>query len=323
MIGIVLTIAVSVLFACYKNNNEKPETWDVDQEEAEITEAEATEPKTAEVKAYRVPGIDPGGEEKTEQAPVQKPVKEKITPVLSEEEILNMSDDEFMNYGQLVFDGLLNEAYPQINKMKDFTELINPDDIYTIYVFRAEKSADNDLEANIIAEEFWESKNEFWGSVNGSEGKKYFNRGITGENSKFWVFKGDLYLNNDYSYSERLVVFKSEYYDMESRKTGFELNDENVKLFFDLVYEEQYSNMRVCIGEYVSEVEGGVEFRKYYIDVHYYMDLDKWDNTLLKKTWHISDDGIVNKPDPESEVVREWNSHEWLLWQIYGDDWKL
>ena len=321
IILVILSVA-SILLIRYRRN----EAY-IESQEPELSEAEATEPKRTEVKAYRVPGIEPGGEEKTEKAPVQEPVKEKITPVLSEEEILNMSDDEFMNYGQLVFDGLLNEAYPHIAQSEEYKELIGHAEELSSSVSRAYDSAYSSSDAKAIASEFWRRVNEYYwtkeaiqysGSLNGM-----ISKGIIGENDKFWIFKGDCYEKNIFLYSKPLIIFKSDYYDSDQGKVGFELNEENVKLFFDLVYEEQYRNMCICIGEFVSQVEDGFEFRRYYIDVQYYMDFDEWDNTLLKKTWHISDDGIVNKPDPESEVVREWNSHEWHLWQIYGDDWKL
>ena len=204
-----------------------------------------------------------------------------VMPALSEDEILNMSDEDLWNYADLSARELLLQADTPNPTRSEFG--ISRAAGYR-YVGRwAPASASDDEEALDIATAEWQD----------SPMNTYENLKLGGKNDEFWLFQCDNYYLGQMNMIDTRMVYNIDYYDAQNETVKFELNEENIRRFFAYRSMEIDIWAMTCLGEYVIDDGDGFTFRKYYINVGG-GDWGMHDIAILDlEEWHISTDGKV------------------------------
>lgn len=207
--------------------------------------------------------------------------KDMVRPDLTEEEILNMSDEKFTEYGMLLIDHRIEDVQtpnPQRNEF-GFTR----DEGYCFAGMPAERSASDYEEALIIAREEWQNNSD----------NTYKDISLLGENDKFWLFACPSYYRGEFNMICTKAVFKKDYFDEETAAAGFELTEENIRTFFAYRSYDEIDQPETCIGEFVINTETGYVFRRYYMYICYGDYGINDEANMLTREWNISNDGII------------------------------
>ena len=258
VLSVILSAAtVAVLIGCSSKESNAPEHTEKSLSEISVT----PENEYSDVAQH-------AEETKDEEQP--------ITPELSEDDILNMPDEDLWNYADLAARGLLLGAdTPNPTK----SEFRIP---YEVGWWAPVSAADADEALKIVTAE-WK----------GGPMLTYKNIELAGENDAFWFFRCDNYYNGLWNKVSTLMVYNIDYYDAKKETVKFELNEDNIRRFF--AYRTNDINIwaRVCLGEYVIDDGDGFTFRRYYVNVGG-GDGGMHDTAILDlEEWHISADGKV------------------------------
>ena len=192
-----------------------------------------------------------------EEYPVATPIPEEdiIYLNLTEDEILNMSDEDLCYYADLEAKRLLGNSlsYQDNPKKKVYEDIKNViGSKYDSYLFPAASSAEDYDDALRIAESEFPAK----GNMGFFKNIRYI-----GEYDGFYVFTADYYHENKFSHITGKIIYKKEYYDAETKTLKCELNYDNI-LNFLMTY--QYLNL-YGIGGFFSETEEEYAYRIYTI----------------------------------------------------------
>ena len=143
--------------------------------------------------------------------------KEMVRLDLTEEEILNMSDEDFTEYGLLLIDHRIEDVQTPNPQREEFD--FRAEDGYRYPGKPAKRSASDYSEALLIAAEEWQDNSDnMYGEVI-----------LLGENDKFWLFKCVNYYRGEFNMICTKAVYKKDYYDEETATANFELNEENIR----------------------------------------------------------------------------------------------
>jgi hypothetical protein len=229
-----------------------------DPSETKTSEPESSETETSETKAPAMVRLD-----------------------LTEEEILDMSDEKLTEYGLLLIEYRIEDVQTPNPQRKEFG--FTREEGYQYPGMPAKKSASDYDEALSIATEEWQDDSD----------NKYTDIGFLGGNDKFWLFKCTNYWRGEFNMIDTKAVYKKDYFDEETSTAFFELNDENIRTFFAYRSHDPIDQSETCIGEFVIKTDEGYVFRKYYMYICY-GDYGVNDVVhLLRQEWMISNDGKV------------------------------
>ena len=191
-----------------------------------------------------------------------------------------------------------SDAYTQGSKVSTHRDEYNLNDkrLYCHIGEYAHKSAGNLNEAEqIVAEELSKEL----------EMNTYYNIRLIGENNEYWLFLADHDYLGEFADVDVIIVFNKAYYDAESEKMNFALNEENIIHFFSVCNQEGMTGGESCIGEFVNRIGDDFEFCRYYITISY-GDYGVYDYAHLgKKSWIIYQDGRVMRKENEPSYYRE------------------
>ena len=196
-----------------------------------------------------------------------------LTPCLTDEQIMNFTDDEIMFLGALDGKKKLNGLpSPLFNQGDRHFE-----EGYKYCGIAADRPASDYEDALSIAEEDW--------TIIDDEDISYGKIYLLKETEEYWFFQRAVGHTGIHS-SENLVVYKKDYYDKKEEWPSFELTDAFINNF--LALQDLEYDWGVCIGKYYIEDDSGITFRQYYInsyaltevnprDVEYaYLGIDEW-----------------------------------------------
>ena len=286
-------ILLMSLNACHKSENNINEASDIT--------STPTVTKSAKPKYYPEPEIGPrpygytSGSYEEYSAPTQIPEEDIVYLNLSEDEILNMSDEDLWYYADLQAkdmlgnpftykDNTLKTVYEDIKKITGFN--------YTGIMYIAESSATDYDDALKIAE------NEF--KTSNPRGC-YDNITYIGEYDDFFVFTASYYYDNKFCQKNCRIIFKEDFFDFDTKTLKCELNKDNI-LNFIMTYK--YLNFN-CIGFSFTETNKGYSCRVYSI----YCSQGDWNlcdtACLERKEYNISHDGILTVTNPYYYNIRE------------------
>ncbi len=197
-----------------------------------------------------------------------------LTPCLTDEQIMNFTDDEIMFLGALDGKKKLNGLpSPLFNRGDRHFE-----EGYKYCGIAADRPASDYEEALRIAEENW--------TITDDEDFNYGQIYLLKETEEYWFFQRAVGGYTGAYSTENLVVYKNDYYDKKEEWPSFELTEEFINNF--LALQDLEYDWGVCIGKYYIEDDSGITFRQYYInsyaemevnprDVEYaYLGIDEW-----------------------------------------------
>ena len=237
--------------------------------------------------AILMTGCTPGQEatgtskESTSSVTLTTKKKEMVRPDLTEEEILNMSDEKLTELGLLLIEHQIEDVQTPNPQRKEFG--FTREEGYRYAGMPAQRSASDYEEALNIAKEEWQDDLQ----------NKYTDISLLGENDKFWLFKCTNYYMDEFNMICTAAVWKKDYYDEETSTAFFELNEENIRSFFAYRSYDQIDQTWTCIGEFVISTDEGYFFRRYYM-VICYGDYGINDEVSLSRSeWKISNDGRI------------------------------
>ena len=124
--------------------------------------------------------------------------KDMVRPELTEEEILNMSDESFTEYGLLLIDHRLEDVQTPNPQRTEFG--FTRDEGYRYAGLPAERSASDYEEARIIAREKWQNNKD----------NKYKDISLLGENDKFWLLACPSYYRGEFNLICTIAVYKKD-----------------------------------------------------------------------------------------------------------------
>lgn len=208
--------------------------------------------------------------------------KEMVRLDLTEEEILNMSDEDFTEYGLLLIDHRIEDVQTPNPQREEFD--FRAEDGYRYPGKPAKRSASDYSEALLIAAEEWQDNSDnMYGEVI-----------LLGENDKFWLFKCVNYYRGEFNMICTKAVYKKDYYDEETATANFELNEENIRTFFAYRSREEIDRVETCIGEFIIKTDTGYVFRRYSMYICYGDFGINDEVNLTKEEWNISNDGKMH-----------------------------
>ena len=305
---LVIIILLMSLNACHKSENNINEVSDIT--------STPTVTQSAKPKYYPEPENGPrpygytSGSYEEYSAPTPIPEEDIVYLNLSEDEILNMSDEDLWYYADLQAkdmignpftykDNTLETVYEDIKKITGFN--------YTDIMYIAESSATDYDDALKIAE------NEF--KTSNPKGC-YDNITYIGEYDDFYVFSASYYYDNKFCQKDCRIIFKKDFFDVDTKTLKCELNKDNI-LNFIMIYK--YLNFN-CIGFSFTETDKGYSCRVYSI----YCSQGDWNlcdtACLEREEYNISRDGILTVPNPSYEnFIRESEIPYRLNTQPYFD----
>ena len=174
-------------------------------------------------------------------------------PQYTEEEILNMSDEDLIALGMIELD----RGVEDVRRPNTMAADLNLGKEYEQLWRRASRSASS-------LEEAWKVIKDEWQDNGGSEHRNI--RFVT-ENDEFWLFACDITYNVNAEFVFTTAVYKKSYFDKESSTAYFDLNEESIRHFFAYEVTDAADDTRTCIGEYVTKTENGYIFRRYSIHI--------------------------------------------------------
>jgi len=243
--------------------------------------------------AILMTGCTPGQEatvsskESTTSATLTTKKKEMVRPDLTEEEIINMSDEKLTELGLLLIEHQIEDVQTPNPQRKEFG--FTREEGYRYAGMPAQRSASDYEEALNIAKEEWQDDLQ----------NKYTDISLLGENDKFWLFKCTNYYGNEFNMICTAAVWKKDYYDEETSTAFFELNEENIRNFFAYRSYDQIDQGWTCIGEFVIKTDEGFIFRRYSMMICY-GDYGINDEVSLSRSgWKISNDGKIEPSTSE------------------------
>lgn len=212
-----------------------------------------------------------------------------VRPELTEEEILNMTDEDFWYYGDLAAEGFLIDVSCR-NPVRS-NKGITVSDGYR-YVGRwADVSASDPNEAEDIARKWWDAKE--------NDDNTYGNVMEIDENDEYWLFRSQHSYRGQHDFYDTVMVYNKEYFDAETSTAKFTLDDDSIRHFFACRTPDNEQVSKTCIGEFVIPDGDGYVFRRYYI----WISFGDWglnDTAHMSvEEWHISGDGRVEYVDSD------------------------
>ena len=230
---------------------------------------------TSEIKPSDTTVEDTKGSTVTSVTEVQEMVRLNLT----EDQILNMSDEEFTEYGMLLIDYRIEDVQRPNPQRDEFG--FSREAGYRYPGMPAERSASSYDEALSITIEEWQD----------NEYNTYKDIGLLGENDKFWLFKCTNYYRGEFNMILTKAVYKKDYFDEETSTAYFELNEENIRTFFAYRAYDVIDNTKTCIGEFVIKTDDGYIFRSYSMYICYGDYGINDEANLFREEWTISNDG--------------------------------
>jgi len=212
-----------------------------------------------------------------------RPQRELLVPQLTEEELLALSDEEFIYYACFASEWLLADVLSQ--------QISEKFDGLVIGYFSVIGNAENEADAEAMVTIEWES--------NGYKDIQIFY-----EDENCWLFAhdGSAYVTG--------VVFKKEYYDIEKGIVGFELNKESIISFMNYIDDDSMSD-DVHMGVYVEKKGNDYRYVRYYIRESGFDNEDVVVGSLYKNEYIFHPDGSI-ETDDKDEMIREvWSSDVW------------
>ena len=226
-------------------------------------------------------------------------------PEFSEKEILNMSEDDLLHYGDLAADHLLADVripHPVVEAYD-----IEFDGSSPRLGRAADYSAADEAEAWDIARGSWEameSTNNSWKNIR-----------LLGDNGKYWFFECDNYFEGEFNLIDTLMVYHKDYFNAEKGQFLSAVDENSLRSFFACRDMNRTIDPRTCIGEFMDEDDEGLYFRRYYLHISY-GDWGVCDTVYLDmEEWRITPDGVIdNVDDPLHKQLREseipWRENE-------------
>ena len=206
-------------------------------------------------------------------------------PDFTEDEILNMTDEQLAAIGKYAREQAVEDVSTP-NPIRTEYGLNFEDGYY--YVGRyAYASASNEDEAYEIAKEQWETRESTVGY--------YDNITLIGYNNMFWLYSADFYYNDEYSFTDTMMVYDELYYDVETGIARFEPDLDNLQYFFSYQNMEDMISSEFCIGEYLDPDADTIIFRKYYIYVCYGDYGISDEVNLYYDEWTMESDGKIQR----------------------------
>ncbi len=243
-------------------------------------------------------------------------IKDYVWPEFTEEEILNLTEEEILYYGELIKQGRLVSVEAPNYLIEEFgldTYQVGGETRRYFDVGRvARKSADTLDEAyEIVREEFYNSKyTDLEGYLAGDNVSGYYDDiRVIGENDDLWIFKIEQYWGGKYDTRLTTIVYKKDYYEQENHVANFELSNESVRHFF-LSRTSRLSGESYCIGEYVNYIDGD-ESRFYY--AKYYLNITGFDmitdyysvRLICEYSWITLDGHVEIRPSGYGGTIKE------------------
>ena len=186
-------------------------------------------------------------------------------PNFTEDEILNMSDEQLATIGKYVRTQSVEDASTP-NPLRTDYGLSFDDGYYYVGKYAYESASDEDMAMDIAMNQ-WYTRESTVGY--------YDNFTLLDYNGQFWLFSADFYYNDEYNFTDTMIVYDKSYYDVttyygdETNTAKFELNEENLREFFSYQNMDELLSSEFCIGEYLYEEDDTWVFRKYYVWVCY------------------------------------------------------
>ena len=204
---------------------------------------------------------------------------------MTEDEIRNMSDEDFKEYGLLLIQDLIEDVQTRNPQREEFG--FTHEEGYRYAGMPAGKSASDYDEALKIAGEEWQD----------NDLNQFTDIALLGENDKFWLFKCDNYYKGEFNLICTTVVYKKDYYDEKSRTAYFELNEENIRTFFAYRSPDPEDQYGAVIGEFVIRTDEGYVFRRYSLQITYGDHGLNDEANLYMYEAKISNEGKVDRLD--------------------------
>ncbi|MBO6207938.1 MAG: hypothetical protein IKH46_11630 [Lachnospiraceae bacterium] len=199
---------------------------------------------------------------------------ENLIPNFTEDEILNMSDNELCHLGALDLKNCLENV-----SICPKTEDLIFEEGYKYISFAADTPAQNEEEATQIAkEEFGKFPEIYHGRCD-----------LLGETEEYWFFIRCL----DPMPGDKqpfIVVYKQDYYETKESWPEFELTEDFIKNY--MVNVKQTISYNICIGEFIIPDTDGMLFRRYTVNP-ILSDYGLYETELICREWHFYSDGSV------------------------------
>ncbi len=206
-------------------------------------------------------------------------------PQYTEEEILNMSNEDLIALGMIE----IEHGVEDVRRPNTMAADLNIGSEYEQLWRRAGRSASSLEEATEIIKEEWKDM----------DGSEHRNIRFVTENDEFWLFACDFYYDGKFQFVFSTAVYKKSYFDNETSTAYFELNEESIRHFFAYQATDAAEDTRTCIGEYVINTENGYIFRRYLIHICY-GDLGLKDQVYLQTMeWKIYENGKIESISPQ------------------------
>ena len=210
----------------------------------------------------------------------EKSMDETAADPLTEDEILAMQDEE-------LWDLYKEQRMDNTDRISPIRKVYGLEDIKLypyIERFKNPSAADYEEAARIVEE--------YWPEVDSGGERIRRNIQMIGENDGYWIFTYEGHEQNG-----AMIIYKKDYFDVETSTLGRELNENYVREFC----ETWYCDMEDYLGEYVIKQDDEYYFRRYYLRI-IRGDYGLSDQILLEcRACHISPDGHMQE---ESQAIR-------------------
>ena len=223
---------------------------------------------------------------------------------LTEEEILHLTDEEILAYGELIKQHRLVSVEEPNYLIEEFgldtyqvgEETRNYRDIGVV----ARKSASTLDEAYEVANIEFNNCGRFSNLeeyLSGDNERVHFydDIRILAENDDLWIFMAEQYGSGEYIKRVTAIIYKRDYYDEETHTAYFDPSEESVRRFF-ISRARRLPINEYCIGEYVNynEEDGGYYYTQYYLSIgSFESDIEYYCITLRCRYSRITSDGFV------------------------------
>ena len=241
------------------------------------------------------------GDPEQKSSTYSDPVK-TFKPKYTEDEILNMSDDDLIDFGMILIEDGVEDVRRPNTKASD----LNLGDEYVQLWRHASRSASSYEEAFAVITEEWEDRG---ASVHN-------NPRLAAETGEFWLFACDYYYDGEFQFVFTTTVYKMSYYDEENSFAYFDLNAESIRHFFAYRTTEISDSTVTCIGEYVIKTENGYIYRNYSAHICYgdwglkdqvIISREEWKIHNNGKFEHIGSEGFYRELDLPSQKLTDAN----------------
>ena len=199
-----------------------------------------------------------------------------ITPEYTENEILNMSDEELFYLGLLESDGRLASVAEYV----DFEDMVLEEG-FRYVGFAAKDPAENEEEAREKAEEEWDKYSK----------RDYYSIYLVAETDEYWVFVNG-WSSHPGEIREYVVVYKQDYYETKDSWPAFELTEDFVRNYMAYTYPEGMWDY-IYIGEYIIPDKDDLIFRRYWVNGDELEGEYVYQATLGCDEWRFYSDGTV------------------------------